>query len=149
MAFTKTKTNYNKMVFRVPRTVWFFDSETKKFETVEFNMVIWNEKDNISVFVKAEVIISNRSHKYLHLLQEIAISSTKAVQEYLIPALLDTKTPEVFIAKAEPSSEIFAQFSDSEFDEIINQLELMRLGNDEINYPSPKKVGACGRHELG
>ena len=132
MALTKTKTNYNKMVFRVPRTVCFLNSETKKFETVEFNMVIWNEKDNISVFVKAEVIISNRSHKYLHLLQEIAISSTKAVQEYLIPALLDTKTPEVFIAKSEPSSEIFAQFSDSEFDEIINQLESIKGENDEV-----------------
>ena len=132
MALTKTKTNYNKMVFRVPRTVWFFDSETKRFETVEFNMVMWNEKENISVFAKAEVIISNRNHKYLHLLQEITISSTKAVQEYLIPALLDTKTPDIFIAKAEPSSEIFAQFSDSEFDEIINQLEPMRLRDDKM-----------------
>lgn len=132
MAFTRTKTNYNKMVFRTPRTVCFFDSETKKFETVEFNMVIWNEKENMSVFAKAEVIISNRNHKYLHLLQEIIISSTKAVQEYLIPALLDTKTPDIFIAKEEPSSEIFAQFSDSEFDEIINQLELIRIGNDKM-----------------
>ena len=132
MAFTKTKTNYNKMVFRVPRTVCFLNSETKKFEVVEFNMMIWDEKENISIFAKAEVIISNRSHKYLHLLQEITISSTKAVQEYLIPALLDTKTPDVFIAKEEPNSEIFAQFSDSEFDEIINQLELMRLRNDEM-----------------
>ena len=132
MAFTKTKTNYNKMVFRVPRTVCFLDSETKKFETVEFNMVIWNEKENISVFAKAEPVIISNGNKYLHLLQEITISSTKAVQEYLIPALLDTKTPEVFVAKAEPSSEIFAQFSDSEFDEIINQLELMRLRNDEM-----------------
>ena len=132
MAFTKTKTNYNKIVFNVPRTVSFFDSETKKFEIVEFNMVIWDEKENISVFAKAEVITSNRNHKYLHLLQEITISSTKAVQEYLIPALLDTKTPDIFIAKAEPSSEIFAQFSDSEFDEIINQLELMRIGNDKM-----------------
>ena len=132
MALTKTKTNYNKMVFRVPRTVWFFDSETKRFETVEFNMVMWNEKENISVFAKAEVIISNRNHKYLHLLQEITISSTKAVWEYLIPALLDTKTPDIFIAKEEPSLEIFAQFSDSEFDEIINQLELMRIENDEM-----------------
>ena len=133
MAFTKTKTNYNKMVFRVPRTVCFLDSETKKFETVEFNMVIWNEKENVSVFAKAEpVVISNRNRKYLHLLQEITISSTKAVQEYLIPALLGTKTPDIFIAKAEPSSEIFTQFSDSEFDEIINQLELMRLRNDEM-----------------
>ena len=132
MAFTKTKTNYNKMVFRVPRTVCFLDSETKKFETVEFNMVIWNEKENVSVFAKAEpVIISNRN-KYLHLLQEVAISSTKAAQEYLIPALLATKTPDIFIAKEESNSEIFAQFSDSEFDEIINQLELMRLRNDEM-----------------
>ena len=132
MAFTRTKTNCNKMVFRVPRTVSSFDSETKKFEVVEFNMVIWDEKENISVFAKAEVVISNRNRKYLHLLQEITISSTKAVQEYLIPALLDTKTPDIFIAKAEPSSEIFAQFSDSEFDEIINQLDLMRLRNDEM-----------------
>ena len=132
MAFTKTKTNYNKMVFRVPRTVCFLDSETKKFETVEFNMVIWNEKENVSVFAKAEVIISNRNRKYLHLLQEITISSTKAVQEYIIPALLDTKTPEVFIAKEEPSLEIFAQFSDSEFDEIINQLESIKGENDEM-----------------
>ena len=126
MAFTKTKTNYNKMVFRMPRTVCFFDSKTKKFESVEFNMVIWDEKENISVFVKAEVIISNRSHKYLHLLQEITISSTKAVQEYLIPALLDVKTPDVFIAKEESNSEIFAQFSEEEVNEIINQLELIR-----------------------
>ena len=132
MAFTRTKTNCNTMVFRVPRTVSFFDSETKKFEVVEFNMVIWDEKENISVFAKAEVITSNRNHKYLHLLQEITISSRKAVQEYLIPTLLDTKTPDVFIAKEEPNSEIFAQFSDSEFDEIINQLELMRLRNDEM-----------------
>ena len=132
MTFTKTKTNYNKMVFRTPRTVCFLNSETKKLEVVEFNMIIWNEKENMSIFAKAEVIISNRNHKYLHLLQEIIISSTKAVQEYLIPALLDTKTPDIFIAKEEPSSKIFAQFSDSEFDEIINQLELMRLGNDEM-----------------
>lgn len=132
MAFTKTKTNCNKMVFRTPRTICFFDSETKKFETVEFNMVMWNEKENISVFAKAEVIISNRNRKYLHLLQEITISSTKAVQEYLIPALLDTKTPDIFIAKEESNSEIFAQFSDGEFDEIINQLELMRTGNDKM-----------------
>ena len=132
MAFTKTKTNYNKMVFRVPRTVCFLDSETKKLETVEFNMVIWNEKENVSVFAKAEpVVISNRN-KYLHLLQEVAISSTKAVQEYLIPALLATKTPDIFIAKEESNSEIFAQFSDSEFYEIINQLELMRLENDKM-----------------
>lgn len=132
MAFTRTKTNYNKMVFRTPRTVCFLNSETKKLEVVEFNMIIWNEKENMSVFAKAEVIISNRNHKYLHLLQEIIISSTKAVQEYLIPALLDTKTPDIFVAKEEPSSEIFAQFSDSEFDEIINQLELMRIGNDKM-----------------
>ena len=132
MAFTRTKTNYNKMVFRTPRTVCFLNSETKKLEVVEFNMIIWNEKENMSVFAKAEVITSNRNHKYLHLLQEITISSTKAVQEYLIPALLDTKTPEVFIAKEEPSLEIFAQFSDSEFDEIINQLELMRIENDKM-----------------
>lgn len=132
MAFTRTKTNCNKMVFRTPRTVWFFDSETKKFESVEFNMVIWDEKDNISVFVKAEVIISNRNHKYLHLLQEITISSTKAAQEYLIPALLDTKTPDIFIAKEESNSEMFSQFSEEEVNEIINQLELMRLGNDEM-----------------
>ena len=132
MALTKTKTNYNKMVFRVPRTVWFFDSETKRFETVEFNMVMWNEKENMSVFAKAEVVISNRNRKYLHLLQEITISSTKAVQEYLIPALLGTKTPDIFIAKAEPSSEIFTQFSDSEFDEIINQLESVREEKDEM-----------------
>ena len=132
MAFTKTKTNYNKMVFRVPRTVCFLDSETKKLETVEFNMVIWNEKENVSVFAKAEpVVISNRN-KYLHLLQEVVISSTKAVQEYLIPALLDTKTPDIFIAKEESNSEIFAQFSDGEFDEIINQLELMRIENDKM-----------------
>ena len=132
MAFTKTKTNYNKMVFRVPRTVCFLNSETKKFESVEFNMVIWDEKENISVFVKAEVIISNRNRKYLHLLQEITISSTKAVQEYLIPALLDTKTPEVFIAKAEPTSEIFFQFLEEEMNEIINQLESIKGENDEV-----------------
>ena len=132
MAFTKTKTNCNKMVFRTPRTVCFLNSETKRFESVEFNMVIWDEKENISVFVKAEPVVISNGNKYLHLLQEITISSTKAVQEYLIPALLDTKTPDIFIAKEEPSSEIFAQFSDSEFDEIINQLELMRLRNDEM-----------------
>ena len=132
MAFTKTKTNYNKMVFRIPRTVCFLNSETKKVEAVEFNMVMWNEKENVSVFAKAEpVVISNRN-KYLHLLQEVAISSTKAVQEYLIPALLDTKTPDIFIAKEESNLEIFAQFSDSEFDEIINQLELMRLRDDKM-----------------
>ena len=132
MAFTKTKTNYNKMVFRVPRTVCFLDSETKKLETVEFNMVIWNEKENVSVFVKARPVTASNGNKYINLRDEVAISSTKAVQEYLIPALLDTKSPDVFIAKAEPSSEIFAQFSDSEFDEIINQLELMRLRDDEM-----------------
>lgn len=132
MAFTKTKTNCNKMVFRTPRTVCFLDSETKKFEVVEFNMIIWNEKENMSVFAKAEPVIISNGNKYLHLLQEITISSTKAVQEYLIPSLFDTKTPDVFIAKEESNSEIFAQFSDSEFDEIINQLELMRLGNDEM-----------------
>ena len=132
MAFTRTKTNYNKMVFRVPRTVWFFDSETKRFETVEFNMVIWNEKENVSVFFFfLPVVISNRN-KYFHLLQEVAISSTKAVQEYLIPALLATKTPNIFIAKEESNSEIFAQFSDSEFYEIINQLEQMRIKNDKM-----------------
>lgn len=132
MTFTKTKTNYNKMVFRTPRTVCFLDSKTKKFETVEFNMIIWNEKENMSVFAKAEpVVISNRN-KYLHLLQEITIYSTKAVQEYLIPALLDTKTPDIFIAKEESNSEVFSQFSDSEFDEIINQLELTRIGNDKM-----------------
>ena len=132
MALTKTKTNYNKMVFRVPRTVCFLNSETKKLEVVEFNMVLWDEKENISVFVKARPVTASNGNKYINLKDEVAISSTKAVQEYLIPALLDTKTPEVFIAKAEPSSEIFAQFSDSEFDEIINQLELMRLRNDEM-----------------
>ena len=132
MAFTRTKTNYNKMVFRVPRTVCFLNSETKKFEVVEFNMVLWDEKENISVFAKAEPVIISNGNKYLHLLQEITISSTKAVQEYLIPALLATKTPDIFIAKEESNSEIFAQFSDSEFDEIINQLELMRLRNDEM-----------------
>ena len=132
MAFTRTKTNYNKMVFRVPRTVCFLNSETKKFEVVEFNMVLWDEKENISVFAKAEPVIISNGNKYLHLLQEITISSTKAVQEYLIPALLDTKTPDIFVAKEEPSSEIFAQFSDSEFDEIINQLELTRIGNDKM-----------------
>lgn len=132
MAFTRTKTNYNKMVFRTPRTVWFFDSETKKFEVVEFNMVLWDEKENISVFVKARPVTASNGNKYINLKDEVAISSTKAVQEYLIPALLDTKTPEVFIAKAEPTSEIFFQFSDSEFDEIINQLELIRIGNDKM-----------------
>ena len=132
MAFTRTKTNYNKMVFRVPRTVCFLNSETKKLEVVEFNMVLWDEKENISVFVKARPVTASNGNKYINLRDEVAISSTKAVQEYLIPALLDTKSPDVFIAKAEPSSEIFAQFSDSEFDEIINQLELMRLRDDEM-----------------
>ena len=132
MAFTRTKTNYNKMVFRVPRTVCFLNSETKKLEVVEFNMIIWNEKENMSVFAKAEPVIISNGNKYLHLLQEITISSTKAVQGYLIPALLDTKTPDIFIAKEESNSEIFAQFSDSEFDEIINQLELMRIENDKM-----------------
>ena len=132
MASTRTKTNCNKMFFKIPRTVCFLDSETKKFEVVEFNMVIWNEKENISVFAKAEPAVISNGNKYLHLLQEITIYSTKAVQEYLIPALLDTKTPDIFIAKEESNSEMFSQFSDSEFDEIINQLELMRLGNDEM-----------------
>lgn len=126
MAFTRTKTNCNKMVFRVPQTVSFFDSETKKFESVEFNMVIWDEKENISVFVKAKPVTASNGNKYINLRDEVTISSTKAVQEYLIPALLDTKTPDVFIAKAKPSSEIFFQFSDEEMNEIINQLELMR-----------------------
>ena len=120
------------MFFKIPRTVCFLDSETKKFEVVEFNMVLWNEKENISVFAKAEPVVISNGNKYLHLLQEITIYSTKAVQEYLIPALLDIKTPDIFIAKAEPSSEIFAQFSDSEFDEIINQLELTRLRDDKM-----------------
>ena len=132
MAFTKTKTNYNKMIFRVPRTVCFLDSETKKFETVEFNMVIWNEKENVSVFVKARPVTASNENKYINLKDEVAISSTKAVQEYLIPALLDTKTPEVFIAKAEPSSEIFFQFSKEEMNEIINQLESIKGENDEV-----------------
>ena len=132
MAFTRTKTNYNKMFFKIPRTVCFLDSETKKFEVVEFNMVIWNEKENISVFTKAEPVVISNGNKYLHLLQEITIYSTKAVQEYLIPALLDTKTPDIFIAKEESNSEMFSQFSDSEFDEIINQLELTRLRDDKM-----------------
>ena len=132
MAFTKTKTNYNKMVFRVPRTVCFLDSETKKLETVEFNMVIWNEKENVSVFVKARPVTASNGNKYINLRDEVAISSTKAVQEYLIPALLDTKSPDVFIAKAEPSSEILFQFSDEEVNEIINQLESVREENDEV-----------------
>lgn len=132
MAFTKTKTNYNKMVFRVPRIVWFFDSETKKFEVVEFNMVLWDEKENISVFVKARPVTASNGNKYINLKDEVAISSTKAVQEYLIPALLDTKTPDIFIAKAEPSSEIFFQFSEEEMNEIINQLESIKGENDEV-----------------
>ena len=132
MAFTRTKTNYNKMVFRVSRTVWFFNSETKKFEVVEFNMVLWDEKENISVFVKARPVTASNGNKYINLKDEVAISSTKAVQEYLIPALLDTKTPEVFIAKAEPSSEIFFQFSEEEMNEIINQLESIKGENDEV-----------------
>ena len=132
MAFTRTKTNYNKMVFRMPRTVCFLDSETKKLETVEFNMVIWNEKENVSVFVKARPVTASNGNKYINLRDEVAISSTKAVQEYLIPALLDTKSPDVFIAKAEPSSEILFQFSDEEVNEIINQLESVREENDEV-----------------
>lgn len=132
MALTKTKTNCNKMIFRFPQIVCFLDSETKKFETVEFNMVIWNEKENVSVFAKARPVIISNGNKYLHLLQEITISSTKAVQEYLFPALLDAKTPDVFIAKEESNSEIFAQFSEEEVNEIINQLELMRAGNDKM-----------------
>ena len=54
MAFTRTKTNCNKMVFKTPRTICFLDSETKKFEVVEFNMVIWDEKENISFFCKSQ-----------------------------------------------------------------------------------------------
>ena len=132
MAFTKTKTNYNKMVFRVPRTVCFLNSETKKLEVVEFNMVLWDEKENISVFVKARPVTASNGNKYINLKDEVAISSTKAVQEYLIPTLLDTKTPEVFIAKAEPSSKIFFQFSEEEMNEIINQLESIKGENDEV-----------------
>ena len=132
MAFTRTKTNYNKMVFRVPRTVCFLNSETKKLEVVEFNMVLWDEKENISVFVKARPVTASNGNKYINLKDEVAISSTKAVQEYLIPALLDTKNPDIFIAKEESNSEIFAQFSDSEFDEIINQLESIKGENDEV-----------------
>ena len=132
MAFTRTKTNYNKMVFRVPRTVCFLNSETKKLEVVEFNMVLWDEKENISVFVKARPVTASNGNKYINLRDEVAISSTKAVQEYLIPALLDTKSPDVFIAKAEPSSEILFQFSDEEVNEIINQLESVREENDEV-----------------
>ena len=132
MAFTKTKTNYNKMVFRVPRTVCFLNSETKKLEVVEFNMVLWDEKENISVFVKARPVTASNGNKYINLRDEVAISSTKAVQEYLIPALLDTKSPDVFIAKAEPSSEILFQFSDEEVNEIINQLESVREENDKM-----------------
>ena len=132
MAFTKTKTNYNKMVFRVPRTVCFLNSETKKLEVVEFNMVLWDEKENASVFVKARPVTASNGNKYINLRDEVAISSTKAVQEYLIPALLDTKSPDVFIAKAEPSSEILFQFSDEEVNEIINQLESVREEKDEM-----------------
>ena len=132
MAFTKTKTNCNKMVFRTPRTVCFLDSETKKLETVEFNMVIWNEKENVSVFVKARPVTASNGNKYINLRDEVAISSTKAVQEYLIPALLDTKSQDVFIAKAEPSSEILFQFSEEEVNEIINQLASVREENDEV-----------------
>ena len=128
MAFTRTKTNCNKMVFKIPRIVCFLDSETKEFETVEFNMVMWDEKENISVFVKAKPVKGPSGNKYIHLSQEVAISSTKAVQEYLIPALLDTKTLNFFIAKTELSSEILFQFSDEEVDEIINQFESMRAG---------------------
>ena len=132
MAFKRTKTNCNKMVFRVPRTVCFFDSETKEFNVVEFNMVLWDEKDIISVFVKAKPVVGPSGNKYINLNNEVAISSTKAVQEYLIPALLETKTPDVFIAKKELVSEIFFYFSEEEVNEIINQLELMRAGNDEM-----------------
>ena len=81
MTFTKTKTNYNKMVFKVPRTVCFLNSETKKFEVVEFNMVMWNEKENISVFAKAEPVIISNGNKYINLYDKVVISSTKAVQE--------------------------------------------------------------------
>ena len=132
MAFTRTKTNYDKMVFRVPRIICFLNSETKKLEVVEFNMVLWDEKENISVFVKAKPVTASNGRKYINLYDEVVISSTKAAQEYFIPALLDTKTPEVFIAKAEPSSEIFFQFSDEEVNEIINQLESVREENDEV-----------------
>ena len=132
MALTKTKTNYNKMVFRVPRTVCFLNSETKKFEAVEFNIVMWNEKENISVFVKARPVTALNGRKYINLYDEVVISSTKSAQEYFIPALLDTKTPEVFIAKAEPTSEIFFQFSKEEMNEIINQLESIKGENDEV-----------------
>lgn len=132
MAFKRTKVNCNKMVFRVPRTICFLDGETKKFEVVEFNMVIWDERNLISAFVKAKPVKGPSGNKYIHLSQEVAISSTKAVQEYLIPALLETKTPDLFIAKTEPSSEILFQFSDEEVNEIINQLELMVAKNDEM-----------------
>ena len=132
MAFTKTKTNCNKMVFRTPRTICFFDSGTKKFEVVKFNMALWDEKENISVFVKAKPVTASNGRKYINLYDEVVISSTKAAQEYFIPALLDTKTPEVFIAKAEPSSEIFFQFSEEEMNEIINQLESIKGENDEV-----------------
>ena len=86
----------------------------------------------MSVFAKAEPVIISNGNKYLHLLQEITIYSTKAVQEYLIPALLDTKTPDIFIAKEESNSEIFAQFSEEEMNEIINQLESIKGENDEV-----------------
>lgn len=133
MAFTKTKINCNKMVFfKVPRIICFLDSETKKFEVVKFNMALWDEKENVSVFVKARPITASNGNKYINLRDEVIISSTKAVQEYLIPALLDTKNPDVFIAKAEPSSEILFQFSDEEVNEIINQLESVREENDEM-----------------
>ena len=81
MAFTRTKTNYNKMVFRTPRTVCFLNSETKKLEVVEFNMIIWNEKENISVFAKARPVTASNGNKYINLYDEVVISSTKAVQE--------------------------------------------------------------------
>ena len=132
MAFTKTKTNCNKMVVRTPRTVCFLNSETKRFEVVEFNMILWDEKDVASIFVKAKPVTASNGNKYINLYDEVVISSTKAAQEYFIPALLDTKTPEVFIAKAEPSSEIFFQFSEEEMNEIINQLESIKGENDEV-----------------
>lgn len=132
MAFKRTKTNYNKMVFGVPRTVCFLDEETKKFEVVEFNIVIWDEKNVVSAFVKAEPVVGPNGNKYIHLLQEVAISSTKAVQEYLIPALLEMKAPDVFIAKKELISETFFYFPEEEMSEIINQLESMEAENDEM-----------------
>lgn len=130
MAFKRLKTNYNKMVFRVPRTVCFLDSETKEFEIVEFNMVLWDEKDVATVFVKAEPVVGPSGNKYIRLLQDVAISSTKAVQEYLIPALLETKAPDVFIAKKELSSEIFF-LPGEDTKEIINSLT-MGAENDEM-----------------